>query len=146
MNPLRPAFRTSCRFIPKPRATTETCKRTRAAVRLGCPYGCVKSKPNRIPERSATGGERIPVSERASARIKRIFARACMERRKSIRGEGERASAGHPCSITIQVVSPGEGKQRERQVLKAHSMPARRGEPGDSGEDFGDGGFAGFAI
>jgi hypothetical protein len=53
----------------------------------------VKSKPNRIPERSATGGERIPVSERTRARTKSIFARACMERRKSIRGKGARARA-----------------------------------------------------
>src|SRR6266446_315787 len=30
MNPLRPAFKTSCRFIPKPKATTELCSRVRA--------------------------------------------------------------------------------------------------------------------
>src|SRR5258705_3177495 len=128
MNPLRPAFRTSCRFMPKPRATTDTCRRTRAAVRLGCGYGCVKNNPNRIPERSATGGEKIPVNEKARARIKRIFARACMERRKSIRGKGERASVARPCSISTHVVSPGREMQQERQVAKARPRLAPGGE------------------
>src|SRR6266850_1427804 len=103
-----------------------TCRSLRAAVRLSCAYGCVKNNPNRIPERSATGGEKIPVNERARARRKRIFARACMERRKSIRGKGERTSVVRPCSISTHAVSQERGKQRERQV--ARPMLAPRGE------------------
>src|SRR6266436_6709754 len=85
MKPLRPAFRTSCRFMPKPRATTQTWSRILADVRAAAAYGCVKHKPNRIPMVRATGGERSPVNERMSARKKRIFARAGITKRKSMR-------------------------------------------------------------
>src|SRR5260370_42264731 len=85
MNPLRPAFRTSCRFMPKPRATTELCRRVRAMPRLSLMYGCVKMRPKRIPAVRATGGEKNPVKESASARTKIIFGRVGIDWEKNIR-------------------------------------------------------------
>src|SRR6266851_6008733 len=85
MNPLRPAFRTSCRFIPKPRTTTEHWRRVRATPRLSLTYGCGKLRPKRIPTVRAIGGESNPVNEVASARTKIIFGRVGIDREKSNR-------------------------------------------------------------
>src|SRR6266850_2183031 len=118
---------------------TETCRRTRAAVRLGCAYGFVKSNPSKIPERSATGGEMIPVSERPRASRKRIFARACMERRKSIRGEAAGASAaGSDDSRGIRAATPppvdAEIKHRFSALAPEREQPRSGQSWGLSGE------------
>jgi hypothetical protein len=87
MNPVRPAFKTSCKFIPKPSATTHTWRSILAEVRVAAGYGCVKVKPKIIPRLRATGGEMHPVKERTKARKKMIFERAGIARRKSMRVE-----------------------------------------------------------
>src|SRR6266478_2473926 len=90
--PLRPAFNTSCRSIPKPSATTEAWRRNLAELRASAAYGCAKLRPKRIPMVSATGGERIPVNERTRAAKKRIFESAGIDGRESIRVRVSRAS------------------------------------------------------
>src|SRR5229473_354705 len=85
MNPLRPAFKTSCRFMPKPSATTEHCRSMRATPRLSPMYGCLKLRPKRIPTVSAIGGENNPVNESASITTKIIFAKVGIDWEKGIR-------------------------------------------------------------
>src|SRR5712691_3648642 len=92
INPLRPAFRTSCRFMPKPRATTELCRRVRAIPRLSLMIGCEKLRPKRIPRVSAIGGENNPVTERTRPRAKKIFARVGIDWEKNICPEADQAS------------------------------------------------------
>src|SRR5258708_22920708 len=93
MNPLRPAFKTSCKFIPKPSATTEHCRSVRATPRLSLMYGCVKLRPKRIPTVSAIGGENNPVNASANATTKIIFAKGCIDWEKGIRRQPSEASA-----------------------------------------------------
>src|SRR5882762_10622772 len=78
--------------MPKPRATTELCRRVRAIPRLSLMNGCEKLRPKRIPRVSATGGENNPVKERTRPRAKKIFARVGIDWEKNIRPGAERAS------------------------------------------------------
>src|SRR6478609_6872522 len=73
MNPLRPALSTSCRFMPKPRATTEACNKNLARARLSDAYGCSVASPKMIPAQRAMGGEIKPVALRISRRKKAVF-------------------------------------------------------------------------
>src|SRR2546429_230899 len=59
--------------MPKPRTTTELCRRVRAIPRLSLMNGCEKLRPKRIPRVSAIGGENHPVKERTRPRAKKIF-------------------------------------------------------------------------
>src|SRR5260370_38115601 len=112
MKPLRPAFRTSCRFMPKPRATTELWRRVRAIPRLSLMYGCGKLRPKRIPKVSAIGGENNPVHERARARTKTIFARVALDwekRNRLFAGSASKNEHG-PCedSVRLPLLNPSE--------------------------------------
>src|SRR6266576_5278072 len=78
--------------MPKPRATTELCRRVRAIPRLSLMNGCEKLRPKRIPRVSAIGGENHPVKERTRPRAKKIFARVGIDWEKNIRPGAERAS------------------------------------------------------
>src|SRR6266480_1996422 len=73
--------------MPKPRATTELCRRVRAIPRLSLMNGCEKLRPKRIPRVSAIGGENNPVKERTRPRVKKIFARVGIDREKNISRE-----------------------------------------------------------
>src|SRR5437660_8420616 len=77
--------------MPKPRATTELCRRVRAIPRLSLMNECEKLRPKRIPRVSAIGGENNPVKERTKPRAKRIFASVGIDCEKSIRPGAERA-------------------------------------------------------
>src|SRR5258708_35964995 len=113
MNPLRPAFRTSCRFIPKPRATTEHWRRVRATPRLSLTYGCGKLRPKRIPTVRAIGGGSNPVNEGANARTKKIFGGVGIDREKSKKpGAGggskkEKKSCGGAARLPLLDTSEG---------------------------------------
>src|SRR5260370_36628725 len=74
--------------MPKPRATTELCRRVRAMPRLSSRYGCGKLRPKRIPMVREMGGESNPVKESARARTKRIFGKRGIDWEKSIRPRG----------------------------------------------------------
>jgi len=69
--PERPARRTSCRFMPKPRATTEACSRNLARDLLSSGKGCGVSIPKIRPPRRAKGGDINPLAVKSSARKKR---------------------------------------------------------------------------
>src|ERR1700722_7584847 len=71
--PLRPARSTSCRFIPKPSATTEALSRNLASSPLSAGEGCAKVSPNTRPTTSATGGERNPLAAQIKPTKKRVF-------------------------------------------------------------------------
>src|SRR5260370_33901807 len=71
--------------MPKPRATTELCRRVRAMPRLSSRYGCGKLRPKRIPMVRAMGGESNPVNESARARTKRIVGKRGIDWEKSTR-------------------------------------------------------------
>src|SRR6266481_1909889 len=154
MNPLRPAFRTSCRFIPKPSATTELCKSVRAMPRLSLMYGCGKLRPKTIPTVSAIGGETNPVNESASARAKIIFGTVGIDREESIRLEAEWASKNE-LYRRKDVRQPSPNFQRASFLFffwRRHRVGglcrsgfcARRMRQG--GDDFGRGGFADLAV
>src|SRR6266478_887318 len=112
--PLRPAFNTSCRSIPKPSATTEAWRRNLAELRASAAYGCAKLRPKRIPMVSATGGERIPVNERTRAAKKRIFESVGINGRESIRVRVSSASAWRRARRKKYT-----GPKREEQTIHA---------------------------
>src|SRR5437660_165673 len=118
MNPLRPAFRTSCKFMPKPRATTEHCRRARAIARLSLMYGCVKLRPKRIPMVRAVGGENNPLKERTRARTKRIFARTGIDCEKNIRPDTGWASKNLNLSLNVAVPFGCGAKSGPRTVVE----------------------------
>src|SRR5580765_4302044 len=72
-NPLRPARITSCKFIPKPRPTTEACSRIFDRAADCFAYGWVKIRPKARPMASATGGDTYPLAAHTSPARKRIF-------------------------------------------------------------------------
>src|SRR5229473_2856886 len=112
INPLRPAFRTSCRFMPKPRATTELWRRVRAIPRLSLMYGCGKLSPKRIPTVRAMGGESNPVNESARPRTKIIFASVGIDWGESIRPGGGWASKKEKrrCEDAVHLPLPNSGE------------------------------------
>src|SRR6266436_5501324 len=156
MNPLRPAFRTSCRFIPKPSATTEPCKSVRAMPRLSLMYGCGKLKPKTIPTVSAIGGESNPVNESASARTKIIFGTVGIGRKESISLEARWASKNQLRQREDTVLRKDVGRQPSLNFRRASFVFffwRRRGVRGlcrrgmrEGGDNFGGGGLADLAV
>src|SRR5437016_13041950 len=72
-NPLRPACKTACRFMPKPRPTTDACNRNleNRADSLG--KGWVKTSPNASPIARATGGDANPLAAQSRPKTKNTF-------------------------------------------------------------------------
>src|SRR5205807_7205339 len=56
-NPVRPARRTSLRFVPKPRPTTETCSSSFDQLRVNSGKGFPKTRATASPSARASGGE-----------------------------------------------------------------------------------------
>src|SRR2546421_13043217 len=90
--------------MPKPRATTELCRRVRAIPRLSLMNGCEKLRPKRIPRVSAIGGENNPVKERTKAKAKKSFARVGIDWEKNKkpgagRGRVPQVDCGRPTRL-----------------------------------------------
>src|SRR5713226_2491348 len=155
MKPLPPAFRTSCRFMPKPRATTELCRRVRAMPRLSSRYGCGKLRPKRIPMVREMGGESNPVKESARARTKRIFGKRGIDWEKSIRLGGAWASTNdngrcENVGPPTRECGPPTGAESPRASFLLRRCRGgrglRRGGLRDGGNDFGGGRLADLAV
>src|SRR5579864_2778543 len=72
-NPLRPARKTACRFMPKPSPTTDACNRNLENRADSRGKGWVKTSPNASPIARATGGDANPLAAHSRPRKKNTF-------------------------------------------------------------------------